>query len=88
MTLRGLTLQAVPRELMRTMFTSTLDPISGKNGVDIARMKESIRELGALLLTIEANGDYEGAGKLIAEKAGVPPTSARRLRSSKVLRPT
>ncbi|MBI5526611.1 MAG: Zn-dependent hydrolase [Deltaproteobacteria bacterium] len=51
----------------------TFDAKTGKYGIDVAKMKEGLSELAALLLTIEANGDYEAAGKLIAGKAGIPP---------------
>jgi len=51
----------------------SLDGKTGRYGVDIAKMKEGLKDLAALLLEIEANGDYEAAGKLMAAKAGIPP---------------
>jgi len=49
--------------------------IPGRNGgsfsVDFIRMKDAVRDLGALLLKIEGEGDYDGAGRLISEKGNI-----------------
>ncbi len=45
------------------------DAASGKFSVDSAKMKTAVPELAREILTIEANGDYVGAQKLIAKYA-------------------
>jgi len=40
------------------------DPESGKYRVDFERMEQAIRDLSALLLTLQGDGDYEGAAGL------------------------
>jgi hypothetical protein len=50
-----------------------LDPGSGAFSIDAVKMKEGVKELGALLLSIEAKGDYDAAGELIAKLGGIPP---------------
>ena len=51
--------------------------IPGQGGesfsVDFACMKSAVKELGTLLLKIEGEGDYDGAGRLIVEKSRIPP---------------
>lgn len=51
----------------------------GRYKVEPALLKAGIRELATLLLRIEGDGDYEGAGKLIAEKGDLPDDLARAL---------
>lgn len=46
------------------------DPDSGRYRVDYDRMQEAMTALSALLLTLQGNGDYEGASDLMA-KSGV-----------------
>jgi hypothetical protein len=52
---------------------------SGTFEVDYALIKDAVRDLDTLLLTIEATGDYAGAEKLITEAATVRPEVARAL---------
>jgi hypothetical protein len=44
----------------------------GTFAVDVPRMKAAVRELVHELLTIEANGDYEAAGKLLERARELP----------------
>jgi hypothetical protein len=39
----------------------------GKYSVNFEKMQEAVNSLSALILTIQGNGDYEGAGKLLEE---------------------
>ena len=39
----------------------------GKYSVNFEKMQEAVDSLSGLILTIQGNGDYEGAGKLIEE---------------------
>jgi hypothetical protein len=44
------------------------DPESGRYRVDFERMQEAMSALSELLLTLQGNGDYEGASELMATK--------------------
>ncbi|HEX9727319.1 MAG TPA: hypothetical protein VGA37_02295 [Gemmatimonadales bacterium] len=44
------------------------DDATGTYRVDFARMREAMAELSRLLLTLQGNGDYDGAGRLLAER--------------------
>jgi hypothetical protein len=44
------------------------DPESGTYSVDFERMQDAMAALSKLLLTLQGNGDYEGATRLMAEK--------------------
>jgi len=59
----------VNRFLERGAFVVTAD---GKFSVDVAKMKEAVKEIDRDLLTLEATGDYAGAKKLLDEKGVVP----------------
>jgi hypothetical protein len=48
------------------------DETTGKYRVDFAAMDAAVDELSALILTLQGNGDYDGAGALLAEKGVVP----------------
>jgi hypothetical protein len=50
----------------------------GTFGVDMAKIKDAVRDLTHDLLTVEANGDYEGAKKLL-ELAVIRPETKRAL---------
>jgi Peptidase family M49 len=47
------------------------DPESGSYRVDFERMQEAMTDLSTLLLTLQGNGDYQGAVKLLKEKGVV-----------------
>jgi hypothetical protein len=50
----------------------TLDPATGRFGVDRAKFAGAIRDLAARLLAVEAEGDDEAARRLIADLGGMP----------------
>ncbi len=50
----------------------THDPATGRFGVDEARFPAAIRDLARALLTLEAEGDHEGATRFLAEYGGMP----------------
>ncbi len=54
----------------------TRDPVTGTYRVDFDRMREAVTALAQLLLTTQGNGDYEGAGRLLAERGVVPASLA------------
>ncbi|MCZ6880802.1 MAG: Zn-dependent hydrolase [Gammaproteobacteria bacterium] len=47
------------------------DPDSGQYRVDFERMQESIAALSALILTLQGDGDYAGASRLLADKGNI-----------------
>jgi len=47
----------------------TRDPQTGTYKIDFERMTEAMNALGKEILVLQGNGDYEGVGKLFAEKA-------------------
>ncbi len=47
------------------------DPEKGTYSVDFQRMQEAMAELSRLLLTLQGNGDYAGASRLMEEKGVV-----------------
>ncbi len=49
------------------------DPATGTYRVDFDRMGQAVDSLSALILTMQGEGDYEGAGRFLAEKGVVPP---------------
>jgi hypothetical protein len=49
------------------------DPEKGTYSVNFERMQEAMAELSRLLLTIQGNGDYEAATRLMEEKGVVGP---------------
>lgn len=49
------------------------DGSTGRYRVDYARMGEAVNALAGLILGIQGEGDYEAAGRLIAERGRVPP---------------
>ena len=49
------------------------DPDTGTYRVDFDRMGQAVDSLSALILTMQGEGDYEGAGRFLAEKGVVPP---------------
>ena len=57
-------------------FETTAD---GKYRVNAEAMRKATRELSALLLTIQGDGDYERAGRLIAEKGVIADDLQTRL---------
>jgi hypothetical protein len=53
----------------------------GTFSVDVAKMKTAVSELDHDLLTIEAQGDYAGAKKLLDEMGSVSPALQKALNS-------
>jgi hypothetical protein len=51
----------------------TYDEATRAYRVDVARMREAMTDLSRLLLTLQGDGDYEGAGQLLAERGLVGP---------------
>jgi hypothetical protein len=49
------------------------DPETGTYRVDFERMKEAASELSRLLLTLQGDGDYDGAAELTATKGVIGP---------------
>ncbi len=47
------------------------DPDSGQYRVDFERMQESIAALSALILTLQGDGDYDNASRLLADKGKI-----------------
>ncbi len=52
------------------------DETTGKYSVDFDGMKEAMRDLSGLLLTLQGDGDYDGAVKLTNEKGVIPASLA------------
>jgi hypothetical protein len=44
------------------------DPETGTYNVDFEKMKVAMNDLSQLILTLQGDGDYDGAGKLLSEK--------------------
>ncbi len=57
----------------------TYDASRGRFGVDGARFAPAIRDLARALLTLEAEGDADGARRFLAEYGGMPDEVARAL---------
>jgi hypothetical protein len=51
----------------------TYDEATRTYRVDVERMREAMTDLSRLLLTLQGDGDYEGAGQLLAEQGLVGP---------------
>lgn len=51
------------------------DSASGTYRVNFDRMPEAVRELSRRLLVLQGDGDYEGAGRLLAEQGVIGPTA-------------
>jgi hypothetical protein len=49
------------------------DEVTGRYRVDFDRLKEAVAELSEALLTIQGDGDYEGAATLISQKGVIGP---------------
>lgn len=49
------------------------DPEAGKYRIDFDRMQKAMASLSELLLTLQGNGDYEGAHELMATKGVISP---------------
>jgi hypothetical protein len=54
----------------------TRDPSTGTYGVHLERMQQAMTELSRLLLTIQGDGDYDRAQKLLVEQGQVSPQLA------------
>jgi hypothetical protein len=54
----------------------TRDPATGTYGVNLERMQQAMTELSRLLLTIQGDGDYARAQKLLVEQGQVSPQLA------------
>ena len=64
---------------MRAFDAIVRDPETGRYRVDMARMREAMDSLSAQLLTLQGNGDYEGASRLIDDMGFVGPQLAEDL---------
>jgi hypothetical protein len=51
----------------------TYDEATRRYRVDVERMREAMTDLSRLLLTVQGDGDHEGAGALLAERGVVGP---------------
>jgi hypothetical protein len=51
----------------------TYDDATGTYRVDIERMRSAMADLSRLLLTLQGDGDYAGAGRFLAERGVVGP---------------
>lgn len=49
------------------------DPDTGVYSVDFDNMKDAMTDLSRLILTLQGDGDYEGVGKLVAERGTIGP---------------
>ena len=49
------------------------DEATGTYRVDFERMREAMTELSELLLTLQGDGDYDGAGRLLSEMGVIRP---------------
>mgnify|MGYP000849590730 CR=1 FL=1 len=58
----------------------THDPAKGTFGIDPARFEGAMRDLARALLTVQAEGDYEGAKGILATYGGMPDEVAKALR--------
>ncbi len=47
------------------------DPATGTYRVRFERMREAIASLSRLILTLQGDGDYEGVGRLVAERGNI-----------------
>lgn len=59
--------------LFQELGAVTRDSASGTYRVHLDRMPEAVRTVAQRLLTLQGDGDYEGAGRLLAEKGPVSP---------------
>lgn len=60
---------AIQFNYLRERGAFQFDAGSGKFSVDAGKMKSAVRDLASEILTLEANGDYAGAQKMIAKYA-------------------
>ncbi len=51
----------------------TRDPETGTYRVDFEKMKQAMIELSTLIITMQGDGDYDAAKKLLAEKGSIRP---------------
>jgi hypothetical protein len=78
---RGMALQF---NFMLNAKAVTVTP-DGEFEVDYTRIKDAIRDLDTLLLTLEATGDFAGADKLLKAADTLPPGLAKALEKLKDL---
>ncbi|MGB5250348.1 MAG: Zn-dependent hydrolase [Gammaproteobacteria bacterium] len=64
---------------MRAFDAIVRDPVSGRYRVDMQRMREAMDSLSAQLLTLQGNGDYQGAARLIDDMGFIGPQLAEDL---------
>ncbi len=69
----------VAYNFLRRAGAFTYEPASGRFGVDGGRFAPAVRDLARALLTIEAQGDYEGARRFLAEYGEMPDEVAQAL---------
>ncbi len=58
--------------MFREMGAVSRDSASGTYRVNLERMPDAVRAVAQRILTLQGDGDYEGAGRLLAEKGIVP----------------
>ena len=51
----------------------TRDPTTGRYRADFDRMRDAMEALSRLILTVQGDGDYDAAGRLLAEKGIIGP---------------
>ncbi|HLB34950.1 MAG TPA: hypothetical protein VJL31_00105, partial [Gemmatimonadales bacterium] len=59
--------------LLQELGAVTRDSTNGTYWVHLDRMPEAVRTVAELILTLQGDGDYDGAGRLLAEKGVVSP---------------
>jgi hypothetical protein len=64
---------------MRGFDAIVRDPDSGRYRVNMARMRDAMNSLSAQILTLQGNGDYEGAARLIDDMGFIGPRLAEDL---------
>ncbi len=64
---------------MRAFDAIVRDRDSGRYRVDMARMREAMDSLSAQILTLQGNGDYEGAARLMDDMGFIGPQLAEDL---------
>jgi len=62
--------------LFQELGAVTRDSASGTYRVHLDRMPDAVRSLAERILTLQGDGDYDAAGRLLAEKGTVSPTLA------------
>lgn len=59
--------------LLQELGAVARDSATGTYRVQLDRMPQAVRAIAQRILTLQGDGDYQGAGRLLAERAVVPP---------------